>query len=469
MSMPLRLLTLAFVVLPLFAAAQALPQPVPRSGPTDEQIAKLEAVPQLAALAAGYQQQGDLPRLTKVLERMVALRPQNLPFRYELAAAYAQADDKTRAYDTLLRLQTTGYAGAPEQDARFEKVHGTEVWTYIVENLKANREPFGEGAVAYTLPKGDTMYETIAWDPNAKTLLVGSMRDGSIQRVDAKGRLVPYVAATADNGLWSVLDLAVDAKRDTLWVASTALPFFRNSAPKDLGRAALVKFELSSGKFLARYEAPPSARGQVLSSLAVAPSGVPYAANGATRQIFRVASEKLEMVVANPRLESIRGLAVSGDGKKLYIADYEAGLVGIDLDEGRGFYLAPGPKLSLYGVEGVYWYQNNLVVVQNGFPPARVMRVTLDASGEKIVRAQALEAGQPDMTLPTRGAVAGDDFYFIANSQKTQYDAYGIPRDASKLEGVKLFKTNVRFVWDAPTVPQAPRFAPAPTPTKEGG
>ena len=116
------------------------------------------------------------------MERLVDLYPNSGALRLQLAQVYAGQGDKSRTYDTLLKMQNLGFAYPVGNDPAFSKVHGTKVWDYVVANLDANAKPFGEGKVAMQLPKGDTLLESLAWDPKRKQLLVGSAREGAIYR-----------------------------------------------------------------------------------------------------------------------------------------------------------------------------------------------------------------------------------------------------------------------------------------------
>ena len=90
-----------------------------------------------------------------------------------------------------------------------------------------------------------------------------------------------------------------------------------------------------------------------------------------------------------------------------------------------------------------------LIAVQNGFAPRRVMRFNLDPTGRRIVRAQPLDAGRKAWGLPTRGTMAGDKYYFIANTQKDQFDRFGLVKDAKALQPVRIWESDARFAWDA--------------------
>ena len=58
-----------------------------------------------------------------------------------------------------------------------------------------------------------------------------------------------------------------------------------------------------------------------------------------------------------------------------------------------------------------------------------------------------LDVANPAFGLPTYGTIDGDGLYFIANSQKNDYDAYGVLKDVSKLEDMRVFRSDLRFAW----------------------
>ena len=444
------------------AGAQPATPPAPaRTLPVEQQIALLDSAEAAAQAALLFRKQRDLPREALAWARAVALRPHIGRYKLELAAAYAQQDKKRETYNALLELQAQGYAYQLKDDARFAKVATTQVWTYTLKGFDANREPFGEGSVSRTLPRQHELIESVAWDPSRKQLLVGSARDGKVYKVAQDGKLSPLVAADDENGMWSVFDLVVDAERGVLWVASTAVPHYRGyDAEQHLGRAGVFKFDLATGKFLKKFLSPVIA-GQsfFLSSLALGKDGEVYAADGVNNAVYQVRDDRFRRLFHAPVLGSIRGMAVSGDGKKLYLGDHERGIIGFELDTGKPFDVSVPKTLALGGIDGLAWWQDHLIVVQNEMNPPRVMRLKLQADGKGIAAVQPLVANQPELTLPTLGALAGDEFYFIANSQKPNYDRFGLVKDKSKLEPTRIYKVRADFKPAAPL----PTMVPATT------
>ncbi len=441
-------------------AAQPKPEQSPAQAAKAELIKKAEALTQdqikqsldlagLSKLAQLYNSQHDSGRFIWTLERLTTLMPSSGNLRLQLAMAYAGLGDKTRTYDALVKLVNLGFSYDIEKDPRFNSVHDTRVWDYIVTNLRNNGKPFGEGKVAFDLPKGDLLLESIAWDPKRKQFLAGSVREGKIYRVDSTGKLDDFISADASNGMWAVYAIAVDAAHDKLYALSNGVPHFKNFNADMLGKAGLFEFSLATGKFLHKYTLPQDNTTHILSSIAVGGNGRVFVADGVNQQIFSLDDGALRPLVQNPALTGIRGMAVSGDGKTLYFADFSLGIFGMDLTKGKPFELAHNQdKLALGGIDGLYWYDGALVAIQNDMSPQRVMRLKLSADGRSVASAMPLDVAQPAFTALATGAVSGDGLYSIANSQKDLYDRYGVLTQAAKLEPVHIFRSNLRFAWD---------------------
>jgi hypothetical protein len=460
---------------PALAAAQTPESPpaASKAAATDasEVARKLASVKDPAVAiqaAAAFRARGDLAGEAEAWARAAQLRPHLGRYKLEAAIAYARQDKKRETYSLLLELQTHGYAYDLRGDERFAKVATTEVWEYILQGLDANRKPFGDGRVSHTLPREDLLLESVAWDAERKRLLVGSARDGRVYAVGAGDTLSTVVQADAENGMWAVFDIAVDAKRGVLWVASTAVPHYKGyEAERDLGRAGVFKFDLATGKFIKKFLSP-SILGQsfFLSTLALGKDGEVYAADGVNNAVYQVRDDQFRRLFHAPTLSSIRGLSVSGDGKILYLADHERGVIGFDLAQGKPFDVLVPERLALGGIDGLTWWQGHLIVVQNGMEPTRIMRLKLDDAGRTIVGVQALAANIDALSLPTLGTLAGDRFHVIANSQKRNYDRFGLIKDASKLEGTRIYTVDAGW---APPKPAAAAAAAAPEPEPAAG
>ncbi|MEO7917271.1 MAG: hypothetical protein ABIR16_06470 [Dokdonella sp.] len=443
---------LAFcIALPLMAQSPpAGEQQANASTLTQEQIHSVEDMATLYKLAATYQENADMQRMSWTLEQLSLVLPMSGEIRLALAAAYSNLDEKSKAYDTLLRMQSQGFGYNLTKDERFKKIADTEVWEYVVANLRANLKPFGEGRNAFVLPKGEYLFESMAWDAQRQRFVLGSAREGTIYLGDRQGKLEAFITPNAENGLWSTYALAVDADRDLLYVASNGSTYLKELKAEDVGKAGIFKFQLSTGKFLDKFVLPAAEQGgNTLSSIAVSSKGQVFAADGLRNIIYRLDGKTLKVLMPpNPITTSVRGIAVSGDGNTLFFADYARGVFGIDLKSSKPFDIEyDRSQLVLPGIDGLYWYDNTLVAIEPGMSPKRIIRLHLSKDGRKIERVMPLDAGANAYPYPSSGAVVGDALYFFADSHRDFYDSYGVPKNEFAASPQHVFRSNLRFAW----------------------
>lgn len=414
---------------------------------TQEQLQQSNNIRGLRKLKQLYAGIGDKQRYRWTLKRLTTLIPGELDLKLELAASYASDDLKSKAYDVLLRLRGQGFGVDISDAPAFEKIHGTEVWDYIVTNLKFNLKPFGEGKKAFDLPGKDMLYNALGWDPVHEQFLVGSARDGGIYHANKQGNLSPFIESNDSNKLWSIMDMAVGPEGENLWVATTSVTYFKGYDSDNAGKAALLEFDLDSGELLHRYVL--DGRGKFLSSVFVAPDGQVYAADGVHSVVYALKDGKLETWLQNPRLNGIRTLTVSSDGNNLYLADPVLGIIGVELATGEPFVLRYNPEtLVLPGIVDMHSYKNALVIIEPGMQPQRVMRLKLSDDGTRVTDAMPLEVANPLFKSLGDGTTVGDKLYYMTASQRGNYDAYGLLEDDANLEPVPVFVSDMDFAWD---------------------
>jgi hypothetical protein len=348
-----------------------------------------------------YNAIGDMPRFTRTVQRLTELLPDSGQLKLQLAMIYASQKDKTNAYDVLVRMQGQGYGYDISKEPRFEPIHGTKVWDLHSRQHAGERQAVRRGQGCVRDAEGRFLYESIGYDPARKQFLVGSARDGKVLLVDDKGKVTDFIAPNAENGMWGVFNLAVDAAHDKVYIASSNVAYYKAFDSAQFGQTGVFEFQLSSGKFLRKYLLAEPGKVHALTSIAVGKDGRVYAADAARRQVFHIDHDQLSMLVENPKLTSIRGLAVSDDGRTLYMADYALGIFGIDLTKTAPFALSRNPeKLVLGGIDGLYYYDGCLIIIENGMVPQRVMRLKLSDDGRSVVAAMPLDVAQPAFTTP---------------------------------------------------------------------
>jgi hypothetical protein len=381
--------------------------------------AQVENVPDLLATANKAYADKDYEALTGALERLHVMRPYNSEYMYRLVLAYALLDEKTRAYDLMLRMQQQGLAYDFTASEDSVNIRGTEVFDYVNELMLHAAKPFGEAEAAFTLPPDVTMPGSMDWDETRQAFLVGTLDKGRVLAVDGEGQVSELLRATPSNGMWAVLDVLVDEQRDRLWLTSAAIPAFGDVDVADRGLSGLFEFELGTLKFVRRYPVPVDGRPHVPGSMDMSPNGDIYIADRALPIIYvkRAAEEKLTGAFASRDMVSLRDIAMQPDGRIMYIAGREKGITVVDFVGKQAAPLAGPETLNLGGIDGMFLRNNQLVIIQNGIQPQRVMRLALDSSGTKVEAVRPLAVALPVFDMPTFGTIKGDHLVYFANGR----------------------------------------------------
>ena len=417
--------------------------PAPVALSADEMaLAAMTDVNAVMAKLEEYKASKDLKRQAYAYKRLSELRPYAGGILWELARTYAMINERTGAYDTMLRLQQQGFNFDPTGDAAFDNLKDSKVFKYVVEGMQTNAKPFGEGKVAFTIQNDVEQIESLAFDPTRNRFFAASAATGEIFTVDLTGKTKPFISPSKENGLFGVYSMAVDAARDLLYVGTTSLPSFKGFDADTFGRGGIAQFELSTGKLRAKYALPFDAKARVISAMTVAPNGDVYAVEVLSNTVYQLRSGTLAPLFNSAEFSSLRGIAVTDDHKYLYLSDYENGLFIASLERNQIRALA-AKNQNLGGIDGLYAYKNQIIALQNGTSPTRVLRVLLGANG--IEQVQPLEANKAAMSVPSFGAMKGNQIYFIANSQRDLYDGNGKILAGEKAVRRKIYAVDADF------------------------
>jgi hypothetical protein len=79
----------------------------------------------------------------------------------------------------------------------------------------------------------------------------------------------------------------------------------------------------------------------------------------------------------------------------------------------------------LDGIDGLTAFRGDLIAIQNGTSPRRILFLRLDRSGSRITAVRVLESANPEWGEPTLGFARGDEFVYVADAQWERYGAAG--------------------------------------------
>lgn len=359
----------------------------------------------------------------------------------ELAAAAGRTDE---ALASLERYAGLGWSWEPD-DASFRPLASLPAYGRLVERMRAGTGPLRRSQVLHTLPDSLLHPEGIAWDGARQRWLVSSVRQRKVVAVDARGAVTEVVRSGQD-GLDAALAIGVDSARGLLWVASAALPQMTGYTATDEGRSRIFVFDLATGALRHRVELP-GGDGHAVGDLTVTADGNVFASDNRTGAIYHVPPGGIDtahMIVApSARLRSPQGIVP--DGPRLLVADYSLGITAIDLSSGAVRTLTPPAQGTVLGIDGlVRLNERQLIGIQNGTTPARVVRLTLSPDGTAIDRVEAIDRHLPEASEPTQGIVTGGSYVYVANSPWSNYDDDGTVKAGARWPRPLLLRLPLR-------------------------
>ena len=335
---------------------------------------------------------------------------------FNLAMTQAVNADPQASLLTLESLLKMGVDfGAVELD-QFAAVRELDGWKAYEERVHALHVPFGTADVVTTYDDASFVPEGIAFD-NEGQLYLGSIFRGQIVRLGETAE----VLSDRDTH-WSVFGVRFHPD-GSLWFASAAVPQMAGVG-EDEGKTGLFRLDVTSGTITKAAILPQYEKSQVLGDLIIADDNTIYATDSLTGAIYRyyIDSNEFEILVQRGKLGSPQGLVLDASGNYLYVADYIGGLYRVWLKDGSLLRLNVADDTTAYGIDGLYRYGDELIVIQNGIRPNRVAALQLSDNGLAITGSRLLASNLEQFDEPTLGVIRGDDFYFVANSHWNRFN-----------------------------------------------
>jgi len=365
---------------------------------------------------------GDYAAFLEKTSRAAALAPGDVWVLYNLACGQALTGRRAEALRSLDALAGRRVRFDLDAEKNFASIRGSAGFRKAAERMaKLTAMRFSESSVAFRVPEKGLVPEGIAFDSKTGSFFVGSIRKRKIVRVLADGGPSEFVASGQD-GLRGALGMRVDAARRRLWVCTRAMPHMEGYAKEHAPDSSLFAFDADSGKLVREYPLPPnpeaSQEPSACDDLTLGPDGSVFVNDTDHTRVYVLPPDatNLEVLVDTPELGRTQGLAVSDDGRTLYVSNYRR-VMAVNLASRRVRAVPAPADFPLNGIDGLAYYRGSLLAVQNGIEPHRVVRLTLSRDESRITAGRILEMNNPLFDEPTLGIVANDAFHYVADSQ----------------------------------------------------
>jgi hypothetical protein len=378
----------------------------------------------LMAEARAAMTRGDAAAAGAALDAAQQLRPYSLHLvrnRIATRVASGRLDEALAlATEVAARGLVLDLSGEP-----YAPLRGHAGYAALAQHFEANMAPRGDGRTAVENPDRGLLPEALLRD--GEGWLVGSVRTGAILHTADFSSPV----ALLDGGIFDL------ERRGDRLIAAVNNQLAYEGAGEEPPRASVVEIELASGEVRRSVSLEGDA---LLGDIELAGDGSVYASDSITPRIvsLRPGSDRLTELAADPRFVNLQGLALDEGRGLLFVADYLVGLFAVDPATGKVQAIANPSGAHLGGIDGLYLHRGDLVGVQNGVSPQRIVRIRLDGPGATALALQVLQQALPAWNEPTHGDVVGDEFYYLATSNWPAYGDDGLPADETRLAPLRI-------------------------------
>ena len=411
------------------ALAGLLLLPGPSSAVTQDAFSALAA---RLTEARTLSRAGDHDRAIPLVDSLYALLPAYPNMALLRGAAMARAGRDAEAIAMLRRLLAWDprYARVLLNDSSFAALRSRVADLDIPRRADLAAAPVARARVLGVIEERDFVPEGTAYDPQSRSVLVGSIYKGKVVAIGPDGR-VRELIPRGTRGLASVVGVHVDSRRQTLWVAGNA----RFDIESDTTSPALYAFDVSTGTFRARYPVPPGRH--FLNDVTTLADGTVYLSDSRAGRVWRLSpgARALEPVAALGPLLSPNGITT--DGRRVFVADLDHIRV-FAPETGESWRLSVPDSIDVSGIDGLAWADGSLIAHHWGVTASRIARYPLDAARRSIVGRVLLEANTPDVRTSTTGEVAGSEYVFIGNSQLDRMNARTV--DSATMHPVRIYR-----------------------------
>jgi hypothetical protein len=376
----------------------------------------------------------DYKTFLKITETLDSLRPLHPTYTYNLASANALNGNPEEALIALRTLVLMNNTADFESDSDFASLQNDGGFEAIIALKKNQNNVIATSKPVVALSEKELHPEGVSYLPKSNLWLASSIRKRKIVSFDIKtGACKDWLK---DNDLLSVLAMKADMNEQFLWVATAAFPEMENYNKSLEGKAEVLKVDLKTKQIVKRFTVDGN---HVFGDLILTKNGIVYVSDSGKPMVYKIEKEVIsEFISFENDGYNMQGMAFNDTQDRLFIADYLKGIAVIDIRTKSKTWLAFPEYASPKGIDGLVFYKNSLIGIQNGVKPIRVTQFRLNEKQNEISDFKTLDNNRPEFNEPALATIVGEKMYFFGNSPWAAYDQNGV-LDATKVTNPVLF------------------------------
>lgn len=294
--------------------------------------------------------------------------------------------------------------------------------------------------VAYRVSEQDLIPEGITYSSSTNSFYISSIYKTKIVRIDAEtGVFEDFISSDLLDIRF--LGMITDETRNHLWACG-------NMTRNDKKYSTVAKFNLQSGELLKSYQHVDTV-GSTYNDLVLDKEGNVYFTNYPQNRIMLIdqQTDSVKTFFEGMEIEHPNGITISPDNKYLYIASGTKGIRVLDISTNQSVD-EPDTSISSTVIDGLKYYQNNLIAIQNGYDDqsnTKICKYFLDQTKTKITKMEIIDQNNPLFDVPTTFVIVANDLYCLATSQlgNLGFPEYNI-KYPEKLKDILILKYTLK-------------------------
>ncbi len=273
---------------------------------------------------------------------------------------------------------------------------------------------YAQQASLVSLPfQKDLIPEGIAIDSKTGKVYLNSLKYGNIFRCNLDGSEPEEFIAKNEHGYLSGFGMTI--VHDTLYALGNVLPENGN-------KSIFLKLNHVSGKLLDSYTID-NEKFIYLNDLAVDEQGTVYITDSESSDLYTInaTTNALEVFFEDQEIRHSNGIAISSDGRRLYLATYTTGIRILDIAAKKLLNLPNDHK----GIDGLKYSRGNLYAIVNGRRNREqngIFKFELGPDESQIIGSKKIGLFENPMDIPTTFALYKGSMYFVSDSQLRNFD-----------------------------------------------
>jgi sugar lactone lactonase YvrE len=370
------------------------------------------------------------------------LHPYHQVILYRLGAAAALTGKPDEAFSCLRKALAIDASFQISENSDLNSLKDKPQYEDLLTLKKQLSSPIINSDTAFVIKDRTLHTEGIEYHPATKTFYIGSIHKRKVITINQKGEVADFTLPDFKE-MTSVFGLKIDSKRNILWVCSSPMEEMENY--DSTKKSTVFMFDLKTRKLLNQYRMPAKEKDGTFGDLLLNKNGEVFVSDSKQNIIWKVneKTNELESFFTSLDFWNIQGLTFSPDEKILFISDYIKGLFRLTLATRELVPMNNSTEVSLKGIDGLYYYKNSLVAMQNGVVPARATEYALNKDMTSITQANYIDRAHPAFNEPTLGVLVGSSLYYIANSQWSGY-VKGQQKPFDQLQDIVILKSSLK-------------------------